>query len=1263
MSFVKLALPSRFEIVGRLGEGGMGVVYEALDLERNERVALKTILRHDADTIARVKHEFRSLQDIHHPNLVTLRELVAEGDDVFFTMDLVEGVDLLAWIRGASRHRRVSDSPTAVELRPSLGTDTQVDVTEISSPPASTVKPRSPDHGTFDEVRLRDAFRQIALGLSALHAAGKVHRDVKPSNVRVTPEGRVVLLDFGLVFEVDSEPLTEGHAVGTPAYMAPEQASASVVGPQADWYALGVMLYESLTGRRPFEGPAASVLWAKHTQEVLPPTVFVADLPADLEDLCLELLRVEPRARPPGEDVMRRLHARASDRPGTGGAPFVGRDVEIRELERAFGDVRAGSAVTVVLHGESGVGKSSLVRRFLDVALAGRSDVMVLAGRCYEREAVPYKALDEIIELLSRRLARLPRDTAKALLPAGADSLARIFPAMGRVAALEPRSSIPDIDPLERRRTAFRALRDLLRALTRDQRVVITIDDLQWTDADSLLLLQELLRAPAAPPLLFIATMRSPPHDPNAVPELASSLPGDVRAVAVGRLAREDARRLAEVLLAQAAGGGADSAGAIAAEAGGHPLFIDELVRHATLSRGGDCGALRLDDALWRRVQRLDPASRRVLDVACVLGAPVGQEVVAHAAGIDMGELARAVSLLRATNFIRTGGARVGDAMEPFHDRVREAVVARLDVEQLRSCHGRVAAALELAKVSDPQVLATHWAGAGDTPKAARYTLVAAEQAAQALAFKRAAGLFERSLTQLGDADPRRRIVYEQLGDALAHAADCARAADAYEAAAALASPAEALDLRRRSAEQLLRAGDASRGLLAARKVMSAVDLALPASRLVTLLVFLWLRLRLRVRGLKYTPRDARDVPASALTRLDICWSVSFTMPYADPLVAGICHARQVLLALQVGDSARVARALALEAGYIASSGFKAWPRAQVVLALAREAGARSGDPAVQALVTALGGIGACAAMCFEEAVTELHDAIRRFRTQVPGSSFEVTTASFFLFVSLAYPARYGELRPLLEEALADAVERGDAYSAVMLRLGILNSAWFFAGDAARARREIAAARAAMQADKFRAVDYQAVVAECYADLYEGRYEEAYAQFHVALPLIRGALLLYLQAYRAECMALRGRLALACASRAAGKRRHALVREAERLIPTLAAMPGALGRVNARIVRASAAHLRGRPAEALRVVEAMASDDGLDAWLSRQSARVLLGRMRGDAALEKLGVDAILERGGAVVSGLLRMTFPGFDVDALPSALRAAQLPSPSIQS
>src|SRR5262249_5065719 len=127
-----------------------------------------------------------------------------------------------------------------------------------------------------DVTRLRDTLPQLCLGLCALHAAGKVHRDVKPSNVRVTPDGRVKILDFGLVADsVDAEVVGASRFAVPPRYMAPEQATSQPIGPAADWYAVGVMLYEALTGRAPFLGPPLDVLSDKQRREPIAPRTIV----------------------------------------------------------------------------------------------------------------------------------------------------------------------------------------------------------------------------------------------------------------------------------------------------------------------------------------------------------------------------------------------------------------------------------------------------------------------------------------------------------------------------------------------------------------------------------------------------------------------------------------------------------------------------------------------------------------------------------------------------------------------------------------------------------------------------------------------------------------------------------------------------------------------------------------------------------------------------------------------------------------------------
>ncbi len=391
-----LGLPdfAGFDLVRELGHGGMGVVYQAFDRKRQRMVALKTMQAMDARALLRFKQEFRSLAGLNHPNLVTLYELIGGGAHWFFTMELVEGVDFLDYVHGDAADRPLL--PTLLDVRPEGGSR--------SGRPA----PLNPQQ----EERLRQALAQLAAGVHFLHQSGKLHRDIKPGNVLVTLKGRVALLDFGLAAEMDRDQQHRSvHLLGTIAYMAPEQAARKPVSPASDWYAVGVLLYESLTGTLPYEGEGYEILHKKQNFDPPSPSELLPGTPEDLSTLCRELLRRDPQARPTGGDVLSRL-TRLTDSPAPAEpqpaprrleVPLIGRQRHLQVLSDAFEDTRRGGTVLVDVQGRSGAGKSALVQRFLD-DLGERDDLVVLRGRCYEQESVPYKALDSLVDALSRYL-------------------------------------------------------------------------------------------------------------------------------------------------------------------------------------------------------------------------------------------------------------------------------------------------------------------------------------------------------------------------------------------------------------------------------------------------------------------------------------------------------------------------------------------------------------------------------------------------------------------------------------------------------------------------------------------------------------------------------------------------------------------------------------------------------------------------------------------------------------------------------------------
>ncbi|HEX8172519.1 MAG TPA: protein kinase [Thermoanaerobaculia bacterium] len=1237
----------RFTIQRRIGAGGMGVVYEAHDREREQSVALKKLLGTDANAIYRLKHEFRALADVVHPNLVRLYELIAEGEDWFFTMELIDGVDFLHYVRG----RGTSPLDDATTEKSTIIDDGRGEF--VAPPPRppreETQEPVArPELATSDYDALRRTLAQLGDGVAALHAAGKLHRDLKPSNVLVNAQGRVVVLDFGLATDVTSmqRRITFG---GTPAYMAPEQIAEQPANEASDCYAIGVMLYEALTGTLPFSGNFYSMLMQKRTTDPKAPIELVSAIPEDLSRMCVELLRRDAEKRPAARELAERMSA-APERRRVSAAtlvrpremPFVGRAEPLRALEEALEATRRGTPVTVLLRGRSGIGKTALVRQFLADVQRRDASCIVFNGRCYEQESVPYKAVDSLIDDLARHLKRVSPLEAKALLPTDVAALSRLFPVLQELESVaRARRRVADVpDAQELRRRAFAALRELMARMSDDRRVILFLDDVQWGDRDSASLLADLLRPPDAPPLLVIASHRTEEAESSPLlAELArirAETPGalgEVRELELDQLSPSESRDLAHALMH------GEQAETIAREAGGSPFFIVELSRFAEstgISAESYGGEMMLDDVIRARIALLPSVGRDLLEVVAVAGRPIQATAANAAAGLrseDEAMLAR----LRADHLLRTRVRGGRDEVDTYHDRIREAIVSALAPERKRERHLTIARTLESQGGRDPELLAVHFRGAGEPAKAAAYARDAGDRAAAALAFENAADFYAMALELHPDAPPRELLT--RLGDALANAGRGADAAPHYLRAAELAADAdEALELRRRASESLLRGGHVDQGLRVIRSVLASAGLKLPRTPRGAVLGILAGRLRLLLRGLRSRERNPAEIAPAELQRIDVCWAVTTGLARIDNIRSAYFQPIHLRLALRAGEPYRTARALAAEACFAATKGDEGKRRTERIVTRAERSARSVGVPHALGMAMMARALESFYLGMFRDAHEKAEEAEKIFRERCAGVSWEINTTVNYSLCSLAYLGELAQLAQRVPQRLREAQEHGDLYAGIdpVCRPGIV---WLAHDQPLVGKRAVRQVMDRWSLQGFHFQHYLEMYAENQVDLYLGNWASAQRRVDERWPLMKASLLLRIPFVRVEGQHLKGRCALAAAI---GGGDRALLEAAEADARAIEKNEGAWSKPFAWSLRAGVAAMRGQKSAAMELLER--AEVAFEKWemhLYAKTAayrRAILGGAPATAASEWLRA-----RGVKNVPRLADVLMPGFE--------------------
>jgi len=475
-------LAERYDIVSEIGRGGMGVVYLASDPLLGRDVAIKLIppgmLQPNAEE--RFRREARVVARLDHPNIVSVYDFGKHGDSLFFVMPLLRGHDLRQ-----------------------LMVESELPLTDVV-----------------------DVISQVASALDYAHENGIVHRDIKPENIFVESERgtlRARVTDFGLAIGEREARITDnGMVVGTISYLAPEQLGREEVDGRSDIYSLGVVLYECVAGRTPFEGDIGSMLYRIANDVPPPPSSAGARIPAELESIIMRCLEKRRDKRPQrAAEVAEALIDVRQNMSGIDSTPFeptsvharpagstlIDREREFDELRRRLDAAVAGEAQFVVVGGDAGVGKTRLVEEL--ERLADARKIPAFRGRCVAFEdSLPYSALCSVVQQYFRTPG-IDRAGFADLAP----DLLRLFPLLGDLSDLRAISGIVELPPVapaahDGRTQIYETLARTFIRMSNDRPMVLTIEDLHAADV-TIDALQYIVHRLGPFPILVIGTVRT----------------------------------------------------------------------------------------------------------------------------------------------------------------------------------------------------------------------------------------------------------------------------------------------------------------------------------------------------------------------------------------------------------------------------------------------------------------------------------------------------------------------------------------------------------------------------------------------------------------------------------------------------------------------------------------------------------------------------------------------------------------------------------
>lgn len=767
MTSVEYLQNGRYALLKKLGEGGKGIVYKARDTVLNRVVAVKMLKSAvtSEEAYSRFMTEAQAVAKLNHPNIVSIYDIGKEDGKQFFVLEFVDGES----------------------LRDLMGT--------------------YPEGKCDIETVLRIGM-DVCSALQYAHSERVLHRDIKPENVMTTKEGTAKLMDFGLAKMIGQPKVTqEGVIVGTVAYVAPEVALGKSVDARSDLYSFGAVLYEALSGKPPFQGDDPIKVIFGHIHDIPTPLGKLnSKVPQALADCVMKLLEKEPEKRyRSAEDLSKTLREISEEflretlvpthKPGIVvpvPRPIAGREIQLIDrveemnlLRQAVDRAVRGEGGLIFLCGEAGIGKTRLTRELR--AYARLRGMQVLYGRCpalFRMDGVPpYVLWSEVLrdyleagspEQLYRVVGFYPAEVAK-LVPELKQRLAAIP------------QSLP-ISPEHERDRLFEAVSQFIINVSREGPLLVVLDDLQWTDQTSLLLMHYLARGIYKTPLLLLGAYRETDIDEkHPLSPVLTELNRErlLQSVLLKRMPFNDVSEMIRRILEQDEVP-KEFCELVYEKTRGNPFFVEEIVK-----------SLREEEVIYReedklkfkevskiefpktvkgvikaRISRLDDECQNILTMASFVGNDFTFEALCGVTGIEENKLLELMEKLLKTGLVKESVIR-GEDIYCFADVIVRDVVHE-EVSHLRhnKLHNSVGNALE--KVYDKNIeqyfgeLAYHFLEGGDKAKALDYFMKASEKAQKVYAHNEAFSYLQHALELLEEkcANPEEKVrIVERLGD------------------------------------------------------------------------------------------------------------------------------------------------------------------------------------------------------------------------------------------------------------------------------------------------------------------------------------------------------------------------------------------------------------------------------------------------------------------------------------------------------------------